>query len=222
LKEARQAALAKHVPKYTPSQAARSLDTHIFELEERVTQLEAERDYAVMAYGIASAGQESANAHCTLAQRVNQDLTTRLHDITTKRPPTDNVFQGQKHGFLTTPEGKERHMAKVEAKQKAIEEKEREQAEKAQQLQDERLARLRLIDDPTHAFEGTITGLKYGRISTLRDVAATLGLDHDGITKPNIYEGIVAHFEQNPELKLCPRYQNLFSSRKAVGSSTHV
>lgn len=218
--------LTSHYPhKSTTHQPLQSPRAQIAQLEAKVARAETERDYAVTAYQTASAGEENAKAHCTLAQRANQDLVTRLHKITTKpkRVPVDNVFQGQKHGFLTAPEGKERHMAKVEAKRnlKADEKKAQEQAEKDQQIQDTKLRRLYLVADPMHSFGGTIASIKHARIDTLRDVAPTLGLDYEGVTKSDLYDGIVAHFELHPELKSHSRYAKLFSSRKASGSA-HV
>ncbi|QRV95941.1 DDE superfamily endonuclease [Ceratobasidium sp. AG-Ba] len=200
-------------------QARRGEKPKIADLEHQLEQLRLEHDTIVAERDRAIAERDSARAHCNIERRVNQDLVTRLHNMTSKpkHRAVDNVFQGQKkHGFLNPPSAGEQHFQKIEEekrKQDVRVQKEQDKREREEEIQRNRH---QIATDPHYAFGGTIAAMKQARIDTVRDLAAALGLSYEGKSKTKLYEDIVSHFDSNPELKTCPKFQSLFSSRRVT------
>ncbi|KAG8734591.1 hypothetical protein FRC11_003888, partial [Ceratobasidium sp. 423] len=127
---------------------------------------------------------------------------------------------GQKHGFLMAPAAHEIHFEWVQAKEQKEQEKAQSELKKCEEASHIALECLRITTNVNHAFTRMLAKFKRGQVDNLQDLAAALGLEYEGITKEHLYEGVVTHFKQNPELKSHPKYQALFLRRHAAGGST--
>ncbi|KAG8732321.1 hypothetical protein FRC12_019333 [Ceratobasidium sp. 428] len=179
--------------------------------------LRAQLEQAEVQLGMVTSQLDAANAHCTLMERANQQLKDQVEASEQARKKTKrstNPFRDNKIGFLTHPEGKanhERHVAEEEAEARAAAEREREKERQEEAILE---ARTQLAHNDNYVFPGTVASYKYVKLDSLRDLAASLGVEWKGIKKADLFEAVVEHFEANPELKTHIRYAGLFAQRR--------
>ena len=156
---------------------------------------------------------QAVNAHSILLRHENEDLRRQMQAQNKhKRTQAEAAAASkvQKYGFLTNPESKavfQAQMAKENAKRVAEAQKTAEKEAKAREIEGERSL---MIIDQTHVFTGTLLSYKNTTLRRLGDLAALLGVPFADLRRSEVFERIVSHFETHPDLKVAPRYSNLF------------
>jgi hypothetical protein len=181
------------------------------ELWEHIQQLYAQNQTLTEAVAMQTAQVDAANAHCTIAQRENQDWRVKAENERRKKTRTSTKVKAR---YVTAPEFKESFEAGADARK----EKERLEKDKKDKKKLDEEARIARIHNSiaTRTFDSPFTS--YKRKEDLEALAGALGLSRDGKIV-DLAARIKSHLE-DPDTRTAladnPRFSALYDSNDAL------